>query len=314
MHSFSPGMRVHHLNAISLCAAGGLLLDARTPASRVRLPCHCLLVESRDGLVLVDTGLGLRDVRQPETRLSRAFLSLMAPELREELTAVRQVERLGFDPEDVRHVVLTHLDCDHAGGLDDFPWATVHLLAAEEAAARTRRTRLDRMRYRPQQWGTRARWRTYRGGEGEPWLGFDCVRGLEGLPSDDVLLVPLKGHTLGHAGVAVRRDRGWLLLAGDAYFWHRELEQIPHCPPGLRAYQWMMEKDRDARLWNQERLRDLAAVGGAEVEIVCSHDPVEFERIAGRPLDRPIPPMLRPPPAELRAPRPGLPPEVSDLA
>jgi glyoxylase-like metal-dependent hydrolase (beta-lactamase superfamily II) len=36
-----------------------------------------------------------------------------------------QVQRLGFDPRDVRHIVLTHLDFDHAGGLDDFPHATV---------------------------------------------------------------------------------------------------------------------------------------------------------------------------------------------
>jgi glyoxylase-like metal-dependent hydrolase (beta-lactamase superfamily II) len=307
-------MRVHHLNAVSMCPVGGALLDGRALSVRARLACHCLLVESRDGLVLVDTGFGLEDVHHRRRRLSRAFLSLLSPELREELTAVRQVERLGFDPRDVRHVVLTHLDCDHAGGLDDFPWAAVHLLEAERAAAEARRTPVDRMRYRPAQWGTRGQWRSYRSGEGEPWLGFDCVRGLDGLPSDDVLLVPLKGHTLGHAGVAVRRDRGWLLLAGDAYFWHRELEPIPRCPPGLRAFQLLMEKDRAARLWNQDRLRDLAATRGSEVEIVCSHDPVEFERVAGRPLDRPLPPMLHPPPPGLVAPRPGPPPEASDLA
>ena len=31
--------------------------------------------------------------------------------------------------EDVTDIVLTHLDFDHAGGLDDFPAATVHLRA-----------------------------------------------------------------------------------------------------------------------------------------------------------------------------------------
>ncbi|WP_223281445.1 MBL fold metallo-hydrolase [Streptomyces antnestii] len=36
-------------------------------------------------------------------------------------TAVRQVAALGYDIEDVRHIVLTHLDLDHAGGLRDFP-------------------------------------------------------------------------------------------------------------------------------------------------------------------------------------------------
>lgn len=62
--------------------------------------------------------LRLRDVRDPASRLSGFFLLLLAPDCREEVTAVRQVERLGFL---VRHIVLTHLDLDHTGGLDDFP-------------------------------------------------------------------------------------------------------------------------------------------------------------------------------------------------
>jgi glyoxylase-like metal-dependent hydrolase (beta-lactamase superfamily II) len=286
-------MRVHHLNAISTCPVGGALMDGRTKGLRGRLACHCLLVETSDGLVLVDTGFGTRDVAQPRKRLSKFFLALLSPEFRQEMTAIRQIERLGFDPRDVRHIVLTHLDFDHAGGLDDFPWATVHMLEAERRSAEARRTTLDRMRYRPQQWGTRAHWRTYRGGEGEPWFGFDCVRGLDDI-DDEIALVPLLGHTHGHAGVAVHADLGWLLLAGDAYFFHAEMDlEDPRCTPGLRFYQWMMEKDRTARLWNQGRLRDLKRAHGDEVAVLSSHDGVEFERFAGRRMDRPETTKLR---------------------
>jgi glyoxylase-like metal-dependent hydrolase (beta-lactamase superfamily II) len=283
-------MRVHHLNAVSMCPVGGALVDGHSISLRGRLACHCLLVETREGLVLVDTGLGLRDVTEPRRRLSRLFLSLLAPELREQMTAVRQIERLGFEAEDVRHLVLTHLDFDHAGGLDDFPDATVHLLADERDAAVARRTLLDKMRYRPQQWGSRARWQTYARGEGEAWFGFDAVRDLDGLPAE-ILLVPLVGHTLGHAGVAVRGEHGWILQAGDAYFYHAEMDpEIPRCTPGLRLYQTLMEKDRKARLWNRDRLRLLAMDHGGEVTVTCSHDPVEFERLAGRSLVTPTPP------------------------
>ncbi len=265
-------------------------MDGRTAGVRGRAGCHCLLVEASDGLVLVDTGLGLRDVAEPQRRMSRFFLALLAPELREQMTAVRQVERLGFEAEDVRHVVLTHLDFDHAGGLDDFPSATVHLLADERDAALSQRTFLDRLRYRPQQWSSRDRWRAYGRGEGEPWFGFDAVRDLDGLPSE-ILLVPLVGHTLGHAGVAVHGERGWILHAGDAYFHRAEMDpEIPRCTPGLRLFQTLMEKDRKARLWNRDRLRLLAMDHGGEVTVTCSHDPVEFERLAGRALLTPTPP------------------------
>jgi glyoxylase-like metal-dependent hydrolase (beta-lactamase superfamily II) len=283
-------MRIHHLNAVSMCPAGGALMDGRTIGLRGRLGCHCLLVETPAGLVLVDTGLGLRDVAAPRARLGRVFLALLRPELREQMTAVRQVERLGYEAEDVRHVVLTHLDLDHAGGLDDFPEATVHLLAEERDAAAARRTVLDRMRYRPQQWGARERWRVYARGEGVSWFGFDAVRDLHGLPPE-ILLVPLVGHTRGHAGVAVRGEGGWLLQAGDAYFYREEMDpEIPRCTPGLRIYQTLLEKDRRARLWNRDRLRLLGMDHGGEVTVTCSHDPVEFERLAGRPLVTPAPP------------------------
>src|SRR5690606_15327532 len=124
-----------------------------------------------------------------------------------------------------------------------FPHATVHLMALERDAAFARETMLDRLRYRPQQWSTSGNWRGYTAG-GERWFGFESVRDLDGVPPE-ILLVPLPGHTFGHAGVAVRGRRGWMLLAGDAYFFRGEMDaERPWCTPGLRLYQWMMEKDR----------------------------------------------------------------------
>ncbi|MGN6701779.1 MAG: MBL fold metallo-hydrolase, partial [Burkholderiaceae bacterium] len=97
--------------------------------------------------------------------------------------------------------------------------------------------------------------------------------------------VPLPGHTFGHAGVAIQTDGRWLLQAGDAYFWHAEMDaDRPWCTPGLRFYQTMLEKDRRARLANQERLRRLRQAHGGEIELFCAHDPIEYERIAGRPM------------------------------
>ncbi|MBK0393271.1 MBL fold metallo-hydrolase [Ramlibacter algicola] len=285
-------MRVHHLNCISTCPAGGHLMDSRTPGvlTRAHLCCHCLLLETNDGLVLVDTGLGLRDCASPRTRLSAFFLALLKPEFRDEMTAARQVEQLGFKRSDVRHIVLTHLDFDHAGGLDDFPHASVHMTRVERDYALLQKTWLDRQRFRPQQWReTRPQWQVYGEAGGDSWFGFNAVRNLRGLP-DDILLVPLPGHTHGHAGVAVRKDDGkWLLQAGDAYFFHREMDiEQPWCTPGLRMYQAMMEKDRKQRLANQRRLRELRHHHGAQVQLCCGHDPIEFERLTGHAMGTPI--------------------------
>lgn len=289
-------MRVHFLNSISTCPLGGALMDGCSHGSlRGRLTCTCLLVETEHALVLVDTGLGLEDVAAPRARLSGFFLGLLAPEFRAEMTAIRQIERLGYDPRDVRHIVLSHLDFDHAGGLDDFPHATVHMLRTEREYAFAQKTWLDRQRFRPQQWSSRHNWRVYRSGDGEAWYGFDAVRDLVGVP-EDILLVPLPGHTYGHAGIAVRTAEGWLLNAADAYFFHAEMDIERHrCTPGLSFYQTMMEKDRRARLDNQRRLRALRRAHGEEVEIFCSHDLHDFERLAGRAARDPVPPVERAP-------------------
>jgi glyoxylase-like metal-dependent hydrolase (beta-lactamase superfamily II) len=275
-------MRIHHLNCVSACPLGGLLMDGFSGSRlRGRLTSHCLLLETTHSLVLVDTGYGLRDVASPRSRLNPFFLALVKPELRQEMTAIRQIERLGFDARDVRHIVLSHLDFDHAGGLDDFPQARVHLLTTEIDAALAQRTMLDRMRYRPQQWQTREMWRGYPSTAGEKWLGFSGTQAVEGL-GDDVLLVPLLGHTLGHAGIAVRRENGWLLYAADAYFYHGELDRDRvRCTPGLRLYQTMMEKNRRLRLYNRERVRKLRHERD-DVTIFCAHDVREFEQLSGR--------------------------------
>jgi glyoxylase-like metal-dependent hydrolase (beta-lactamase superfamily II) len=290
-------MRIHHLNCISSCPLGGHLMDGRTPGllTRGKLCCHCLAVETNDGLVLVDTGFGLADCADPRTRLSKFFLTLLSPEFREEMTAIRQLERMGFRGTDVRHIVLTHLDFDHAGGLDDFPHARVHMLQRERDYALLQKTWMDRQRFRPRQWeGTQGNWTVYQALAGEPWFGFNAVRQLEGLPPE-ILMVPLPGHTFGHAGVAIRSERGWLLQAGDAYFHHREMDhENPTCTPGLEMYQTMLEKDRRARLDNQRRLRELRRRHGNEVRVFCSHDPLEYEALSGREMGRPAAPRRMP--------------------
>jgi hypothetical protein len=81
----------------------------------------------------------------------------------------------------------------------------------------------------------------------------------------------------------------WKLLAGDAYFHHREMDAArPWCTPGLRMYQTLMEKHRSLRLANQARLRALARQQAGEVQVFCAHDPVEFERITGQSISQPL--------------------------
>ena len=274
-------MRIHHLDCGPARPPGGALMDGVSPGAIGRLSCHCLVIETdRHGVVLVDTGLGLRDVADPWGRLPWANIAVLRLRCDPDRTMAHHLRRLGLSPRDVRHIVMTHLDFDHAGGLIDFPDAAIHLLDAEARAARARSGLLGRLRYRPAQWGDTTRWRTYPDRAGEDWFGFHAVRALDGLPPE-ILMVPLPGHSAGHAGVAVRGPRGWMLHAGDSYFNRAEIhDDPPHCPPGSAAYESIMAWSGPLVRAQQRRLRALAHDPNAPVVAFCTHDPVEYVAFA----------------------------------
>jgi glyoxylase-like metal-dependent hydrolase (beta-lactamase superfamily II) len=257
---------IRHLN----CASFRPLIGAPMVA-------HCLLVERAEGLLLVDTGFGTGDLADPK-RLGQPFRAMVRPALNPAEPAVAQVRALGFDPADVTDIVLTHMDLDHAGGLSDFPQARVHVHESELAAALNPPTFMEKGRYVAAQWAHGPQWVTHRAA-GDEWLGFSAVTSL----GDDVVLVPLHGHSRGHMMVAVRKpetEGGWLLHAGDAYFDAGEKTAPRTCAPTLRAFQTIAAQDNKLRHANQERLRELYAAHSEELTVFCAHDASELAELS----------------------------------
>jgi len=272
-------MRVVHLNCVSFCPPSARLVNGVggwfEPACLVG---HCLLIESSEGLILVDAGLGLHDLRDRTRRLGRSFLLWTRPQLDPELTAVRQIARLGYDPRDVRHVLVTHLDVDHAGGLADFPRARVHVDEREFDAAMEPPTPHEARRYRRSQFNHFPDWVLHLP-DGDRWMGLPCFRPIPEL-GDDLAMVSLVGHTRGHCGVAVRTEAGWLLHAGDAYYCRSQITG-GRSPVALEVMARTSQVDGRAREANLERLGALAKT--PSVTVFCAHDPVEWGALAGVP-------------------------------
>jgi glyoxylase-like metal-dependent hydrolase (beta-lactamase superfamily II) len=184
--------------------------NARVP-SHWRSGTLCLLVETDEGLVLVDTGLGQDDyLHRPG--ILRAFQVITMVPMDPDESAVRQVARLGYQTGDVRHIVLTHMHFDHCGGLADFPQAAVHLHRREYEAFIGPRRRWTDLAYVRRHIAHGPDLVLY-GDARDRWLDFPAMR----LPfTPPMWLVPLFGHTRGHCGIAVETGDGWLFHVGDA--------------------------------------------------------------------------------------------------
>lgn len=248
-------MKVHHLNC-------GLLHAPPGP----RASCHCLLIEAEGGLLLVDAGIGLRDIAWPVERIGREAIEAAGFQFLEDLTAFRQIEGLGFQAEDVTDIILTHGDPDHAGGLADFPSARVHVSEEEHA-----RLGVGHNRYSPAQVDHNPRW-VIHPRSSERWLGMEA-RPIETALGVEVWLIPLFGHTLGHCGVAVRDGERWLLHAGDAYYLRVELDIDDHPVSTLAR---LRADDDNLRCATLNELRRVARDHGDTVELFGYHDFSEF--------------------------------------
>ena len=187
---------------------------------RVENGITCLLVETNDGLVLVDTGLGVNDYFQPG-RLMRFFTAAMRSPRDVNETAVYQIRRLGYKPADVRNIIMTHLHLDHAGGLPDFPKAKVHIYKPEYVHIASGHAGWE---YIKTHWDHKPDWVVHEL-SGERWFDFEAIQLKNFMP--EIWLVPLVGHTAGHSAIAIRNESTWLLHCGDAVPYNMKVDEVP---------------------------------------------------------------------------------------
>jgi glyoxylase-like metal-dependent hydrolase (beta-lactamase superfamily II) len=257
-------MKIHHLNCGSMTA----------PFIDIKTIVYCLLVETSQGLVLVDTGFGTKDYTNPTLKM-RFFLHYMGVPGSQEETALAQVQSLGYQPRDVKHIIQTHLHVDHAGGLADFPWAEVHVYQEEYRAIHKPRGLME-FAYVQAHWVHQPRWVVHKLSS-EKWFDFDAIPVLE-TPEADFYLIPLPGHTRGHCGVAVGKIDNWLLHCGDAaspYHSGADLHQRGDSAYGLKFF-----PDRLASSilgGHVPRLRSFLEEHGDQVKAISAHDIFSFQ-------------------------------------
>lgn len=227
--------------------------------NRIRMATNCVLVESGDDLVLVDSGIGDKN----DEKFRRMFGMEEGAERLPE-----SIRRAGFEVGDVTHVVLSHLHFDHCGWntreeggrvVPTFPKARYWLERGEVDHARNPNER-DRASYDPRNW--------------EPLFDAGVVELFddEAAPAAGVRAVKAAGHN---------RDMCVVLFEGGpgeetAVFWADLVPTASHLP-----YPWIMGYDLYpvTTLENKKRWLPRAAEEGWLA--IFEHDPeVPVARLA----------------------------------
>lgn len=171
----------------------------------------CLLLETNQGLTLVDTGLGIQDYTHP-TWFTQFFRVITSMPFDPQEAAINQIQRLGYRREDLKHIILTHMHFDHCGGLPDFPHAKVHV-HKKEYDAFVKHKGLLSAGYVKRHIAHQPDFVLYEDAN-EKWFDFNAIR-LKGF-EPEMYFIPMPYHSLGLCGVAIKTDTGWFFHCADA--------------------------------------------------------------------------------------------------
>ncbi len=244
----------------------------------LELPVPFYVIKHPKGLVLFDTGFGSAFIDQVNAWWFNRFMQVFLPYRFQPDTesATTQLKAIGYQPEDVTHLILSHMHLDHAGGILDFPKAKTLISQEEWDHAQGSRVTTRLRGYLKEQYQditARVKIIDYPPASDKNLDPFD--RAYDVFSDDSLLIIPTPGHTPGHQSLQIKLASGKkVLLTGDAV-WLAEGYQKPLPKSWLVQH---LEEDQN-RAWNTTQRIHAYSQKHPEVMIIPGHDPDVFSKL-----------------------------------
>ena len=220
------------------------------------MPVPAFLVEHPGaGPILIDTGFHPSVAANPTANLGRlAQITFKGIQMTADQAASAQLRERGIQPADVKVVLMTHLHVDHASAISEYPDSTFLVSAAEWAAA-SEHGQFHGYVKRQFDHGFDYRLLDFEGsGAAESFSGF--ARSFDVFGDGSVRTVYTPGHTLGHMSVVLRTARREVLIAADAIYMRRTLEdtRLPYRTADEHLFRRSLREIRQYRTETPEAL------------------------------------------------------------
>lgn len=237
-----------------------MLVRLQNPGEPYTATCPAWLIDHPDSLVVFDTGVS-HDLKQDPSAYGPYGAPHMADftptlEMTREDTISTQIESVGYDPDEVDYVALSHLHVDHAGDITGFPNAEFLVQQAELEYCFWPADPVQQGFY-------------LLGDFGKLRTGDYNVTPIEGrydvLGDGTIELIPTPGHTPGHQSLKLELDSGTVILGADIAHQMMGYENELVAP-----FNW----DTDASIRSIRKIKNIARTSDADVYI--THDADRF--------------------------------------
>ena len=173
------------------------MMSGRPSGVPVTIPVPFYLIDHPKGLALFDTGMKLDN-----------WPSQYRPDgdQRPDQMIDLQLANIGYKPDDIKYVIMSHLHLDHAGGMPLFPKSTFIVRKSELRAA-----------WWPEAFQVHYIFDDYKDTRGFNYVELDDTEAFDVFQDGSVICIDTKGHSQGHQSLVVNLpNSGKFVLTADA--------------------------------------------------------------------------------------------------
>ena len=229
--------------------------------------------------IVFDLGFTLEDFQKfvgfPHRRGPEGTHAQQAPDE----NPLAQLALLGYKPDDIDYVVISHIMSEHAGWLPAFAGTKAKIIVQEKEYDYASRIGTPPIPGRPPAVEQFHSWMYHRKHFEVPGLNFHFIEGDYDLVGDDVTVLSLPGHTPGYQAVLVNLPKtGPVVLSCCEHLGNFYGVPINGNGPGIpHAFTWFA----GGELVSLKRVRDL--VEKVEGQIFCGHDDEQWVTLKHSP-------------------------------